>query len=375
MSGETIVVGGGLVGLATAYGLACKGVSVRLLDQGDIAWRAARGNFGLVWVQGKGYGMPAYARLTLRSAAAWPRLAQDLLVETGVDVQLRQPGGFTLCLNQEDLAEETRQLRWLKEALEGNYRFEQLSPAELRQRLPSVGPDVVGACFSPDDGHVNPLLLLRALTMAVQRRGVKIESGCEVHFIEHATAGYRLSGNGRSWNCERVVLTAGLGNRALADQVGISLQLEPNRGQILITERLAPFLDYPTNYVRQTGEGSVQLGYSNEATGLNDAVSANVMSKIAQQAVSCFPVLANVQLVRAWGALRVLTPDGFPIYQESTSFPGVFALTCHSGVTLAAVHAYEVAPWICGGAVPDELETFSDQRFKNVAHEVAGNVH
>ncbi|WP_413704164.1 NAD(P)/FAD-dependent oxidoreductase [Pseudomonas sp. Pseusp16] len=375
MSGVTIVVGGGLVGLATAYGLAGRGQKVRLLDQGDTALRAARGNFGLVWVQGKGYGMPAYARLTLRSAAMWPRLANDLLAETGIDVHLRQPGGFSLCLTQEDMAEEAGQLRWLREALEGKYRFEELGPEELRRRLPGVGPDVVGACYSPDDGHTNPLLLLRALTSAVQRLGVSLETGCEVQKIESTGSGYRLTGNGRTWEGDRVVLAAGLGNQSLAQQVGISLGLSPNRGQILITERLPHFLDYPTNYVRQTGEGTVQLGYSNESTGLNDGVSANVMSDIARRAVACFPRLANVQLVRAWGALRVLTPDGFPIYQESPSFPGVFALTCHSGVTLAAIHAYEVAPWIAGGPPPDELQVFSDQRFKNPDYKVNSNGH
>lgn len=231
MKGLTIVVGGGLVGLATAYGLACRGEDVLLLDQGDIALRAARGNFGLVWVQGKGYGMPAYTRLTLRSAAAWPRLARDLLTETGIDVHLRQPGGFSLCLSHEDMAEESGQLHWLREALDGKYRFEELGPEELRRRLPGVGPDVVGACFSPDDGHVNPLLLLRALTVATQNRGVKIETGCDVQRIERTGSGYRLTGGGLTWECDRVVLAAGLGNQSLAEQVGISLGLAQIEGK------------------------------------------------------------------------------------------------------------------------------------------------
>jgi glycine/D-amino acid oxidase-like deaminating enzyme len=203
--------------------------------------------------------------------------------------------------------------------------------------------------------------------MAAQRRGVQIETGCDVDRIEEAGAGYRLKGPNKIWICSRVVLAAGLGNQVLAEQVGISIPVTPNRGQILVTERLAPFLKHPTNYVRQTGEGSVQLGDSHEVAGLNDSVSSKVMSTIAQRAIRCFPRLAGVQLVRAWGALRVLTPDGFPIYQQSQNLPGVFALTCHSGVTLAAAHAYEVAPWIAGGAAPYELEAFSDSRFKDTS--------
>jgi glycine/D-amino acid oxidase-like deaminating enzyme len=367
MTGETIVVGGGLVGLAIAYGLACEGQSVRILDQGDVAWRAARGNFGLVWVQGKGYGMPTYARWTLGAAAAWPRLARDLLAETGINVQLRQSGGFLLCLDDAELAEESRRLHWLRDALEGNYHFEELGPAELRNRLPGVGPDIVGACYCPADGHVNPLLLLRALTMATQRRGVVLETGCDVQRIEPQGDGYRVTGSQGVWFGNRVVLAAGLGNQALAAQVGLNVKVTPNRGQILVTERLAPFLNHPTNYVRQTAEGSVQLGDSHEAAGLNDSISASVVASLASRAVTCFPRLAGVQLVRAWGALRVLSPDGFPIYQQSRECPGVFAVTCHSGVTLAAAHAYQVAPWIAGGAAPEELEAFSDQRFQTVS--------
>ena len=79
-----------------------------------------------------------------------------------------------------------------------------------------------------------------------------------------------------------------------------------------------------------------------------------------------FPVLASLGLVRAWGALRVMSPDGFPIYQESPNYPGAFVTTCHSGVTLAAAHAFRVAPWITGSTVkPVEIEAFPGDRFLN----------
>ncbi|MGI4840948.1 MAG: NAD(P)/FAD-dependent oxidoreductase [Janthinobacterium lividum] len=362
------VIGGGLVGMALAYGLACAGESVCLLDQGDVAWRAARGNFGLVWVQGKGFGLPAYARWTRTSAALWPRLAQDLMADTGIDVQLHQPGGFQLCLDAAELEEEVRRLSWLREAVGSDYRFEVLDPVQLRQRLPGAGPTLAGACYCPDDGHVNPLLLLRALSTAMQKRGVILHTHANVQRIERAGDAYRLSGEGREWTAERVIFAAGLGNRALAAQVGLNIEVQPNRGQILVTERIAPFLHYPTSYVRQTAEGSVQLGDSHEAVGLDDGVSRGVMADLAQRAVRCFPLLAKVQVVRTWGALRVLSPDGFPIYQESREAPGVFATTCHSGVTLAAAHAFVLSPWLAGGPAPHAIAAFNDQRFKEHGH-------
>ena len=81
---DVIVVGGGLVGMAVAYGLARQGAKVRVLDEGDDAFRASRGNFGLVWVQGKGYGFAPYTRWTRASAGAWPALAAELNNATGV---------------------------------------------------------------------------------------------------------------------------------------------------------------------------------------------------------------------------------------------------------------------------------------------------
>jgi glycine/D-amino acid oxidase-like deaminating enzyme len=77
----------------------------------------------------------------------------------------------------------------------------------------------------------------------------------------------------------------------------------------------------------------------------------------------CFPLLKNVNIVRTWGALRVMSPDGFPIYQASTACPGAFVVTCHSGVTLASQHAGPLADWIRGGKQPDDLSSFNAERF------------
>ena len=68
-------------------------------------------------------------------------------------------------------------------------------------------------------------------------------------------------------------------------------------------------------------------------------------------------------MLRAWGALRVMTADGYPIYEESQSCPGAFVVTCHSGVTLAAAHTDPLADWIVGGPEPFDGKVFSGSRF------------
>ena len=80
---DAVVVGGGLVGAAVAYGLQRGGLATVVLDEGDVAHRASRGNFGLVWVQSKGLGAPHYQHWTHASAREWPALAATLGAETG----------------------------------------------------------------------------------------------------------------------------------------------------------------------------------------------------------------------------------------------------------------------------------------------------
>src|ERR1700677_5151984 len=85
---DAIVIGGGLVGSAIAYGLARENLKTALIDEGDVAFRASRGNFGLVWVQSKGFGAPHYQRWTRLSAEEWPKLAAELGARTGIAVGL-----------------------------------------------------------------------------------------------------------------------------------------------------------------------------------------------------------------------------------------------------------------------------------------------
>jgi octopine oxidase subunit B len=83
---DAIVIGGGLVGSAIAYGVAREGLRAALIDEGDVAYRASRGNFGLVWIQSKGDGAPHYQRWTRRSADQWPALAAELFERTAIPV-------------------------------------------------------------------------------------------------------------------------------------------------------------------------------------------------------------------------------------------------------------------------------------------------
>ncbi|TWT15198.1 FAD-binding oxidoreductase [Reyranella sp. CPCC 100927] len=362
---DVAVIGGGLVGSAIAWGLAKVGQRVAVLDEGDIAFRASRGNFALVWVQSKGLGMPEYAGWTVRSSEAWGGFADALQTQTGIDVSHQRPGGFHLALSERELEQREQVLKRLhNQPAMQRYDWEIMDRERVRQALPQIGPEVVGASYCPLDGHVNSLRLFRALHTGMQQLGVTYLPNHAVDGIEHRNGEFIIRSAGGEVRSAKLVLAAGNGNARLGPMVGLDVPVRPQRGQIVVTEKAAPFLNYPVVTVRQTDEGGVMLGDSLEEAGFDPTVGTGVISMIADRAVRMFPQLARLNVVRSWAALRVMTKDGFPIYDHSATCPGAFVATCHSGVTLAANHALALAPLIAAGRLPSEqFEVFSARRF------------
>jgi glycine/D-amino acid oxidase-like deaminating enzyme len=163
----------------------------------------------------------------------------------------------------------------------------------------------------------------------------------------------------------RILIAAGLGTNPLARSVGLPNVVLPQRGQILVTERVAPNLlgSAVASAVRQTPEGTVLIGDTKEDVGMDDRSSPSAMATLARRALRLFPALGRVRVVRSWGGLRVLTPDGDPVYDESPTHPGIFVATTHSGVTLAPAHRGPMVRWILGEARPAEFQSFTASRF------------
>jgi glycine/D-amino acid oxidase-like deaminating enzyme len=366
MQPDIVVIGGGTVGSAIAYGLAKRRQKVLLLDGDDGDFRAARANFGLVWLQGKGLGMPAYQALTRSSCSLWPAFSDDLEAETEIKLNFEQNGGLSFCLGEE--AFEKRSLDLLRlhnQRGEGEADWEMLDRPALERLLPKVplGPDVAGASFGRRDGHTNPLRLLAALQAAALRHGGEIRHGARVDRIERAGADFRLTTERQTIVAPRIVIAAGLGSPELARQVGLDVPLRPSHGQVLVTERIAPFLPLPASGLRQTGEGTVMIGATKENRGMDTSTTSEAAARLSAKTVRTIPALAGVRLVRQWAGLRIMTPDSYPIYTQSKSHPGAFVTLCHSGVTLAAFHVEVLAEAIMAGHLPESFSPFHERRF------------
>jgi len=361
---DAIVIGGGLVGAAIGYGLARAGLATAMIDEGDIAFRASRGNFGLVWVQSKGLGAPHYQRWTRLSAEEWPSLAEELGERTAISVGLEQPGGLQLCLGEEELKKRQAMMEQMRQEA-GNFGFEyrMLNRQQLAEILPGLGTSVAGASWTPYDGHANSLNLLHALHKGFVEKGGAYLPNRTVTEAKAAPHDFRIELGGEAITAPKIVLAAGLGNAKLAPLFGLSAPVRPQRGQILVTERTSRIWPLPLGSLRQTQEGTIMLGSSEEDVGFDTSQKPEIMRNIARRAVLSFPWIAELQIVRAWAALRVMPPDGLPIYDESSQFPGAFTANCHSGVTLAGAHANAFAPMVAAGTLDPMMAPFSAKRF------------
>lgn len=368
---DSVVVGGGIVGASIAFGLARSGERVVLLDEGDVAFRASRGNFALVWVQSKGLALPPYAAWTQQSAAEWHELARILLHETGIDVAHSQPGGFTLCLSQKEVDARLNKLKQFHN-LPGvaQFPYEILDHDEVKRRLPDIGNKVVGAVYSPLDGHANPLLLMRSLHNYLTIKGGEYRPAHAVDSIQTEADGFRLKGSWGEIRTAKLILAAGLGNARLAPMVGLEAPVKPSRGQLIVTEKTTPFLHNPMVTIRQTNEGGILIGDSKEEAGFENVTGTGVLSVMADRAMQMFPRLRHLNVVRTWSALRVMSPDGFPIYDQTNSGPPAFVTSCHSGITLAGVHAITLGPALSQTSrLPEILTAFTPKRFHVPAHQ------
>jgi len=362
---DVAVIGGGLVGSALSFGLARAGRRVVLLDEGDAAVRASRANFALVWVQSKGLGLPAYAGWTICSSNAWGEFAALLKSETGLDVGFERPGGFHLALSEAELERRALQLKRLhNQPGIVKYETEIVDRKRLEASLLGLGREVVGGSFCPLDGHCNSLRLHRALHTALFNRGVCYLASHRVEDIAYHAGEFALRTAQRELRAGKIVIAAGNASMQLAPLVGLVAPMRPNRGQIIVTERVQPFLRHPIVTLRQTDEGTIMIGDS-QLDGIDpDELTMPVVSVMAARAIRMFPVLARLNVVRTWSGIRVMTQDGFPIYDQSETCPGAFLVCCHSGVTLAANHAFFLASMISRGRLDaDSVGAFSARRF------------
>jgi len=356
------------MGSAVALGLATSGAKVLMVDKASRLHTASKANFGLVWSQSKGVDNRPYSRFSEKAVLEFKNFTQWLEEKSGIDVELRLGAGLVLCVGSRELTAREESIKKLHREAEihGEKHPSQMVDRKDVQELVGktvLGEEVLGGSFSSIDGDVNPLLLLKAMRKAFIKAGGVFRPGCTVNSIKKFHKYYQLATSSDKIEAPKIVLAAGLGNASLLTMMGKKIPLKAQKGQLLVTRRVKPFLSFPCSGLRQTGCGSLMIGYTQENTGYEVSTTASAAVQLAGRAVQIFPCLQHTKVVRSWASLRILTEDGLPIYDEVAGYPGAYVLATHSCVSLASLHKSLLPPWILGNKKPDDIRDFNLERF------------
>ena len=218
---DIIVVGGGISGLAVAYGL-CKNnekFKIAVIDSPTEINKASRTNVGLLWCQSKFLHEPDFARWGFLSCKLFPKLVDELQYISKIEIPVNFTGGLIPTLGEAEFTQRETYIYGLKKAL-GEYPGTMLSRSELEQKLPKIkfGEEVSGAAWCEEDGVVEPLLLLRAYRIALEKLGVDILEDTIAYEVKpQSKEHYHIMSSRGQLSCSRVVLAAGLANRRLTN--------------------------------------------------------------------------------------------------------------------------------------------------------------
>ncbi len=330
---DVAIVGGGNLGLWTAYSLARQGVRrVVVLERGWAGWGATSRSAGMIRQQG---GTATAIVLGRRSRELYLQIGREI----GLDSGFVETGYFVVATTPEDA--EIYQRHIALHAAHG-LATEWVDPADGPGRFPGFAWDrFAGATYCATDGYVHPPLVARNITLAAMRAGVEIREHTEVLGIAPGGAGFRLETARGMVQAERVVDAGGpRGARQLAEMIGVTLPVSATRHQVVSYATLAegqatPFpMTFAVGdgyYIRPEEQGAM-VGVSNPAERSDTSgryqmgFDWDFHEKMRPVWEGAFPALAGQPISRVWAASIDYTPDHLPVIDEAPGVPGCYLL-------------------------------------------------
>ena len=371
---DVIVLGGGLMGTASAYFLARRGIAVTLIERNRVGTGATIASFGNIRRTGRHL---AQLPLAHRSRALWGR-AQEML---GRDVEFRAHGHVRFVFDEDSL-EDMRAYAAAARPL--GLELEELGANEARARFPGLAPDAIGASLSPQDGCGNPRLIAPAFADAAARLGARIVEDCAVDRIERIAAGFRLSTSQGVYEASVLLNAAGAWGARVAAQFGEHAPLTPRAPQMGVTEplphRILPVVGVWTRdtgsnaYFRQVERGNIVFGGAalQRPVDLDPGHAKADPTCLPQQLRALrrlLPALAQVCVIRTWSGCEGYLSDMLPAMGPSRTTPGLFHAFgfCGHGFQLGPGVGDVMAELIATGRSDTPIAAFDIGRFKGAA--------
>lgn len=360
---KVLVVGGGLIGCATADALARAGARVTLFERGTPGGEASGAAAGMLTALGGGPRTPLQD-LAVASWRLYPAVAADLRERTGVDVELVRRGTLYPLYHTGETLETG-----LPDTLAAEFGVEPLDEDETRRREPALSPKVRGALFVAGDCWVNNQRLVVAYAQAAAAAGVDVRAGSAVTRI--MVAGDRVLGvvaDGEEMGGDAVLLAAGAWTGQLTAPLG-ALPVRPARGQMAALAHVPPVLAHCVHgddvYLVPRPSGELLVGATVERVGFRRDVTARGIAGLLVAAIELVPALGDRAITRTWCGFRPWAPDSLPILGPWPGVAGLFVATAHyrNGIMLGPITAQLMTRWILDGTPAMDVADFLPDRF------------
>ena len=380
-SPDAIVIGAGVVGACSALALTNAGLKVLVIDRGPVASGTTGAGEGNILVSDK--EPSPELTLALRSRDAWFELDTDI----GGGFELEAKGGIVVSRNEKGIA-NLKKLAALQQA--DGIDAQEVVGKELQKLEPYLSSSVEFGVLYPQDAQCQPMLAAAQIMRAVRKRGGSFVQGENVESIDSINgAVVGLTTNKSKYSSPIVVNATGTWAGEVARLAGSDLPIMPRRGFILVTAPAPKMVhhkvydaDYVANVasgdadlqssavVEGTASGTILIGASRERVGFQSDLDVSILRQLARQAISLFPALQNIQLLRAYRGFRPYAPDHLPVIGEDAKVKGLWHAAGHegAGIGLAPATGELISKLITGNKPFMDATPFSPARFQGVVH-------
>ena len=376
---DVIIIGAGIIGVSTAFELTSAGLKVLILDRGNAASGTTSAGEGNILVSDKEPGPEL--QLALRSRDAWFEINEKI----GSGFELEAKGGVVVARTE---AGVSGLLRLTSKQRQHGVDAQDISGNDLHELEPHLSQSITVGSYYPQDAQCQPMLATARMLRSVKDRGGEFLSGVTVTAI--LVQGDFVTGvetNKGRFSAPVVINAAGTWAGQIAELAGSYLPIAPRRGFILVsapTRQLIFHKVYDADYVANvasdnsdlqtsavvegTKSGTILIGASRERVGFNTVIDFSVLRILARQAIALFPILANVQLLRAYRGFRPYAPDHLPVIGEDPLIKGLWHNAGHegAGIGLAPASAQLISDAIIGKEFFMDPRPFSPARFLSV---------
>lgn len=374
---DAIVIGAGVVGACCALALTNAGLKVLIIDRGPVASGTTGAGEGNILVSDK--EPSAELTLAIRSRDLWFEIDTDI----GGGFELEAKGGVVVSRSTKGIS-DLKRLSALQKV--NGVEVIELDGAGLRKIEPHLSESVDYGVLYPGDAQCQPMLAAAQIIRAVKKRGGSFIQGENVVKI-NANAGSitGVTTDKNQYASPIIINATGTWAGEIAKLAGSYLPIMPRRGFILVTSpapKLVHHKVYDADYVANvassdadlqssavvegTASGTILIGASRERVGFKGDMDISILRQLARQAISLFPVLADIQLLRAYRGFRPYAPDHLPVIGPDKNIAGLWHAAGHegAGIGLAPATGDLIAAQITGRTPFMDPSAFSPVRFK-----------